>query len=305
VPGGGTVTVVGKGPFPGGIKQSALDAAGAFEVDGVRPGPYDVYVKAVPPPFVLLTHRDGRPVGAPPVVPDFEFGSASVVVARTPVAVAIRTGPGATLRGTLVIDGDRTGVSPDLFQLLQATTTDPLASRPGSMIGSDWSFEIENLSVPTRIVLLALAQGWFLKSFIVNGIDAAEDPVDFSNGRNASDNVRAVIGRVPRVTGRAVDVAGVPAPNHMILLFPVEHERRHVQSRYVRTVRTGDDGSYAVYVPPGQYWIGALDAPPMTMPTEEMMAYLQPLSIFLTVPAVPGAPEMNAPQDVRVAPALR
>jgi len=79
------------------------------------------------------------------------------------------------------------------------------------------------------------------------------------------------------VSGR---VANARAPGRVVA-FPVEPDRRYSGSRFVRTTTVGSDGRYTLDVPPGQYWLVALEgASPLT---EAVLARLQSMSMQIVV----------------------
>jgi hypothetical protein len=99
---------------------------------------------------------------------------------------------------------------------------------------------------------------WWLRAFMVGGINAADDQIDLGIQANSRHDVRAVLARSARIAGTVSDVTS-RTPT-LVVAFPVERDKRYGGSRYVRTAIVGADGHYAVDVPPGQYWVATLSA---------------------------------------------
>jgi hypothetical protein len=205
---------------------------------------------------MILTHRNGQPVDA--TVPAVtEFASVTVKIERAPVELALQSGPPSVLRGQVEIEGDDTGLSPTALRFLPL---DVRGSVQPAGVADDWSFRMSDLITTTRIGLASVQSGWWLKSFTVNGVNAAVDPVDFSGGRQSSDNVRAVIARTSRLHGRVTNGAGERASG-TVVAFPVDLDRRYAGSPFVRTVSINAEGGYALELPPGQYFVAAVSNP--------------------------------------------
>jgi hypothetical protein len=118
---------------------------------------------------------------------------------------------------------------------------------------------------------------------VVNGVDAAETPVDFAGARSLRD-VTAVIARAARVAG-VVRSEGRSAISGYVLAFPVDHARRDEGSRAIRSARVDTSGAYALHLPPGQYWIVAAAGSVPPRPGEALFNELQPRATALTVQA--------------------
>jgi len=255
-------------------QQTALVHAnqqGQFTFSGVAPGTYDLQVSAGAS-YVFATQRRNTVVAAP-VIPPMEFASTRVTVADgSPATVSLRTGPGASLRGRIDIEGDRGTLR---FQDIRLGAVGD--STRTAEIAGDGTFELRNLYGETRLaVFLPAASGWWLKSFMVGGVNAADDPVAFLNATDSRADARVVLARAALVSG-AVTNAGASA---RVVAFPVDPERRYSGSRYVRTTTMSRDGRYSLEVPPGQYWVVAVESG--TLLTEALMMRLQSLSTQVT-----------------------
>ena len=230
---------------------------GAFEFLSVREGEYDVLITAPPAPYLVLTHRNGQQVDGT-ALPATEYLAASVTIGDRPLDLSLQTGPPSTLRGSLVVEGDAPEPSPAALRFR------PIGGRglaPTSGVSADGTFQMTDLIATLRIGLAGAPAGWWLKAFMVNGVNAAEEPIDFSGGRQSSNSVRAVLARTSRLTGRVTNAAGDQVRG-MVVAFPLEPDRRWGSSPYVRTAPVNGDGTYTVQVPPGQYFVAAVRVRP-------------------------------------------
>lgn len=245
---------------------------GAFEIPSLRPGEYDVIISAPPGPFMVLTHRNGALVESF-VPPPTELAELSVTIDDTPQQLVVQTGPPSVLRGRIEFEGDAAGLVPQSFRF--APTTVRGASVQPASVADDWTFRMDGLISTTRIGLISAPSGWWLRSFVVNGVDAASEPVNFSGGRASSNNVRAVMARTSRLSGRVTDgTSGIA--RGIVAAFAVEGDRRYRGSPFVRTTALDADGRYALSVPPGTYFVVAVPRPGGSAPAP---VAISPLSL--------------------------
>ena len=272
VPSGASAQLVSAGPKDSAPRQVASVPAnrqGQFTIGGVAPGTYELQVLAASS-YVFVTHRRDQAVAAP-LLPSMEFGRSTLTVSdTTPATVSVRTAPSSSLRGRIDVEGDRGTLTFSDIRLMPVGD-----STRSAAIAADGTFDMRNLYGETRMALAARTPGWWLKSFMVGGVNAADEPVDFSNGSSPT-NVRVVLARAAIVSG-TVTSAGASG---RIVVFPVELDRRYSGSRYVRTALIGRDGRYTLDVPPGQYWVVALEGSESL--TEALMTRLQSMSTQVT-----------------------
>jgi protocatechuate 3,4-dioxygenase beta subunit len=262
--------------LPGTDRTALIGSDGTFEFTDLPSGEYDLSVVVSPAPFVIITGRSGQPVDAPRI-PTTEYGL-GVVSLDGSGTIVVRTAPGSSLKGTVTVEGARPGeVSP--FNVKLAAVR---GLRGGVGVKSDWSFEVEGLSAPTRFVASAPA-GWWLKSFMVGDVNAADDVVPFGNRRNERTDVKVVLARAGRLSGRVVDERGTAVTSSTVVAFPADRDRWYEQSRYIQSVRVGAGGVFQIDVPPGSYRLAAVDK--LDAPDANVLTTLEPSS----TPAVTGA----------------
>ena len=147
-----------------------------------------------------------------------EFAAQAVSVRGTEsLPLVITTSSPSTLLGRIQLEGASTSLSPSSFTL-RALPADPdltpalpveRALEPRSVTRDDWTFEITNLTGPSRISASA-PDGWWLKSVTIDGTNAADDPFTFGTRERTRTDVEVVFSSdAASVTGR---VARRPRP---------------------------------------------------------------------------------------------
>jgi hypothetical protein len=270
-PGGGRAQLIDVRERVSGTERAAsISADGTFEFTNVPRGEYELSVLASPAPFVIVTSRSGQPVDAPPI-PAAEYAHVVVTVDGADNAVVVRTAPGSSVKGTVTLEGVRRDEVSPLSLKLAAVPRLPLPVA----VKSDWTFEIDGLSAPTRFVLAAPGGLW-LKSFLVGDVNAAEETVPFGNRQNERPDVTVVLARTERLSGRVVDERGAAVANARVVAFSPDRSRWYEQSPYIRSVQVGPAGVFQIDVPPGPYRLVAVDVLDST--DEAMLTALEPAS---------------------------
>jgi hypothetical protein len=182
-----------------------------------------------------------------------EFARSSVTVGgNAPATLALRTAPPAVLRGRITVDAP--GAAAVALSKLSLTTT--IDRNNAVPVAADGTFELHGVPGVTRVDLATPPAGWWLRSVMVGGVNAADDPIDLLSPANSRDDVQAVLARAARIAGTVVGATGNPPVR--VIAVPVERDKRYGGSRYLRFATAGRDGRYSVDVPPGDYWVAAL-----------------------------------------------
>jgi hypothetical protein len=93
---------------------------------------------------------------------------------------------------------------------------------------------------------------------MINGINAAERPIDFGTGARTYSNARIVVSGNGGVISGSVSGHERQAGPIPILFFPVDPDS---QNRWQRIIRTDMNGQFSIVgVPPGEYWVAASSA---------------------------------------------
>jgi len=266
-------------------REAAVRADGAFTFLNVPPGDY----------VIQGVRRTGPGVSN-------EAAVVHVSVAGVDVPpVTLRTSRGTTIRGRVVLEGDRSNVSFRQFRVGVAPSDldySPIGlDLSGSEVGDNGTFEL-HANGPARISSRATPQGWWLKSAVIGGLEVSESPYAFpASGSESLDLMVVFSDGVSEISGRATNGRGDVPQSAAVLLFPVDQSRWYLASRYLKLARIGPDqpagtgsmppGTFRLrVVPPGDYWIIAVDR--FDIETEwqvpEVLAALAPRAQRITVP---------------------
>jgi hypothetical protein len=238
---GGVVTLVPPGGQLGGAPGMAtsgrIDGDGQFRINSVAPGRYVAQVRTQPP-------RGQQNAAA------VEFGRQEVAVGAEDLhGVVILTGPGARVSGRITTDTS----APPSFSARQlqvgarVVDLDQAAPAPGgnARVNDDWTFEIAQLFDP-RVFRVNAPQDWALKEVTLNGQDITDTPVEFPPGQAVGGLEIVLTQKLSEVTGRVIDTRGTPITDATVVIFPADDERWMFQSRFIRGVRTDQQGGFQV-----------------------------------------------------------
>lgn len=193
-----------------------------------------------------------------------EFGVTNVTVTTSddgPVVVATRRG--TRLAGRVVFEQPpRSRLS--AFGLSMAPADPvyaPMASvYEGGFVGDDGTFEITGLNGPGRIALAAAPEGWWIKSVSIAGRETVDAPILFGTEDLGGVTVVLSFGGA-RIEGRVTDPGRQVFLNMSVAVFSVNQDHWFYRSRHVRLARAATDGKFGISLPPGEYWVVAIDVP--------------------------------------------
>jgi protocatechuate 3,4-dioxygenase beta subunit len=222
---------------------------GAFDFANVAPGEY-----------VLRATRAGAGQAV------VEFATRFVTVdGPDPAPVVIATRPMATLRGRIVIEGNPGNVAVSDLRLIAIPDADagPIVDRPFAAFIAGDRFELHGLAGPSRITLSSAPAGLWLKSADVAGVNAAEYPVPFAGPDDSRSDVTVVVSSASAtMTGRVADEAGRAVDDYRVVAFSMNRDKWFAGSPHLRITGGPEaDGGFIIRsLPPGDYWVVALDA---------------------------------------------
>jgi protocatechuate 3,4-dioxygenase beta subunit len=230
---------------------------GSFSFAHVAPGDY--VLQAANPQVIRLGQFDPR---ADPLEA-MELAAQYVAVGDQDVGpVSLRTGRGAVLEARIATDS-ATPHDPYGRMQIQAHPVDvdlapAFVAAPGGLSRvSDGRLRIGGLTGPRRLVLSGVPDGWYLKSMTIGGVDVTDQIVDFGVGAGGTMSANVVISASGgAIAGRVVRKQRTAAL--LVVVFPEDREKWFERSRFVKVVRTSQDGAFrASSLPPGDYYVAA------------------------------------------------
>jgi hypothetical protein len=259
---GGMVQLVGFDAAGGPVmpRSSELDA-GRFEFLNLPQGRYSLSVRWPASSFVSLSVKDGQVTRSDG--PSTLFGRALALVGATPAPpLVIPTSTGSTLSGRIVLEGGDNTITPSTFRL---------AAYPGGRVASgivggsfadiadDWSFQMTGLGEPAWFNFTG-PTGWWLKSLTIDGVESADRVVPFGLPQESKQDAVAVFARTAAEISGTVSSAQGRAMNYVVVAFTVDAQGWFPLSRRVGVGRPNQSGGFTLHVPPGEYYIAAVDA---------------------------------------------
>jgi len=246
----------GGGPFNiGGANQVRND--GTFVINNVPPGEYTLDVQQRP--------RDLQSLGTA----QLEFASQPLTVSGSDVSgLSIVTTTGVSVSGRVVLQGQNTQKTP--LRGLQITASAPSGNQPligiagrvlgGGRVNDDSTFELRGLAGPQQVRVANIPNGWVLKSITLEGQDITDGPFDFKTGRNLTGLLVTLTDKLTDLTGSVRDSRGAAVNDYVVVIFADDNKLWGGQSRYVRTARPNQEGTFDIKgMPPAKYLVTAVD----------------------------------------------
>jgi hypothetical protein len=230
-------------------QATAASGDGSFTVPNVPPGDY--VIQALKP-----RSREANP----------EFGTQFVTVTDSdPKPVSIRTSVGSTLDGRIVIDGTASSQTtrPTLMPMPADFDSAPIIG-PGTFSMSEYGdgmFSMAGLFGPTRF-RLGGSEGWYLKSLLIGPVDVTDTPFDFGLASQTIAGAEVVLSNVGAViAGHVTDGRSMPISSYSVIVFSTDRTKWFANSRFLKFAKPSQDGGFEVVgLPPGEYWIAAVDS---------------------------------------------
>lgn len=282
--------------------ETPTDPSRNFRFANLIPGRYTITITARANPAWTSTpsygSRPGDDRGTLYAVEDVEVAGTDVY------GVRLRLRPGGRFAGRVILDDSST--SPlDLTQLrvtvAPARSVGTLVMSGSTLIGNhfvgsspvavgaDGTFEIAGLAPGRYRIECQIPSGgagrWWLRSAMVRGRDLLDATLDVDVGTDVSGAVLTLTDRHTEIGGTLQSPAGLPAPEHFVIAFPVDRTLWSPASRRVRMTRPATDGSFAFAdLPAGNYLLAALtDVEPDDWQKTEFLNELVPASVRVTL----------------------
>jgi hypothetical protein len=259
-----TIVLMESARSGGVVQQRTVESRdGTFEFTRVPAGDYVVQATRGVLEFARLGLAALSSAGA------LAFDAVPVAVAEGAAAeITVSPRPSLVVRGHFQIDGKPAGtIHPPAVRLIAADADNsPLedfsfAALPKEL-PSDGSFTTGPAIGSFRVQLTNAPAGWWLKSAIIGGVDAALFPVTATSDRAVSDVELAVATDGATLSGRVLGEQG-PIARAIVLIFSVDPDHWFFGSPYVRRLQTRLAGTFdQSSLPPGEYYALALDEVP-------------------------------------------
>jgi hypothetical protein len=249
------VNVIAHDTIPGipfsGFGTARVDKDGKFVSAGLPPGDYTVTVRV---------GGGGRGAAAPTAA---QFGMTTVSINGSDVDTVVRLESGVTVSGRLVFDSTTTKPPADMTRvrvnLTAVRSRTPTLGVPAATADATGAFTFKGVT-PGRYRFSAsgAAGTWQMRSAMAQGRDALDVPITIG-GDDVTGVEISFTDRPTEVSGTLLDVAGQPAPEYFIVVFPTDKTYWTPQSRRIQSVRPASDGRFRVpNLPPGDYMIAAV-----------------------------------------------
>ena len=246
----------GGNDLPGIGRGGQVRGDGRFEIPSVPPGAYNLIVQ--PQMRGGPDEMDAASEGAiQPVSVDGED-----------VSLTVRTSPGSTARGRVILEGADVSALATRELRVQAMPVGEFMNMffgpPGrGLVERDLTFEVVGLRGSQTLSIPMLPEGWWVKDVRLGGQSIFEGH-DFGSGRAFSGLEIVVSGRPTGLTGSVTAPTGGNASDYAVVLFPESEERweRNGPGQMgARAVRPGLDGTFRMPgLRPGSYYVLAVPA---------------------------------------------
>jgi hypothetical protein len=239
--------------FMGG-NASRVGGDGTFTIPNVAPGSYTLTASSGGP-----GGRAGRFGGpGPGGIPDIELATMPLSVGNDDIAsITLVTGKGATVSGVIVAaQGAGAKIPTSGIQITtQSLQPQPTFARP-ARAADDGTFVLSNLFGPRVIRVTGLPQNWMLKSILVGGVDVSDTPIDFKSTQAYTDAQIILTDRITEVNGKAADAGATTALDYTVVIFPDDPEKWVGPSRYIRSARPDQQGTFRIRsLPPDPHYL--------------------------------------------------
>jgi hypothetical protein len=163
------------------------------------------------------------------------------------------------------------------------------ATATSATIEEDGTFTFRGVLPGTYVAdatLPAAAQGWWLRSAMLDGRDLLDAPLAITGGENDMNGlVLTFTDRHTEVSGRLQTPAGTPAPNYYVVVFTTDRTMWRSDGRRLAFARPGSDGTFVIRdLPPGDYYLAALtDLDPRDWKRADLLDQVVPASLHIAI----------------------
>jgi hypothetical protein len=199
--------------------------------------------------------------------PTDEFASVPVITTGQDISgLMITTGPGATISGRLVFDGNSPPPkAPTQPFRVYITSADPSRQTGGTttddsgLVDETGHFQIRG--VIGGLLFRPSVQGWSLKSVTLEGVDITDTAFEAKPSTNTTGLEVTITDRQTAITGVVRNAVGDTVKNFTVVVFPATTREGASALRFTRTIRPDLEGRYqSKGLPPGDYVAVAVES---------------------------------------------
>jgi protocatechuate 3,4-dioxygenase beta subunit len=214
---------------------------GSFTLSGLSAGDY------------ILRARGG-PSGETAAMP-LTVGSSDMT------GVQLVTSPPVKITGRVIVDPAELGtLKGSAFRLgAPAASLEETNIAGGAAVPANDDFTFELPANPGHVFIRSNTTGWFLRSVKVHGTEILDTGMEVRANEAISDVDVMITHKQPEVGGIVKDAAGEATRSSYVIVFPRDPAHWGYLSRYVRMGRPNPLSKYRIQIPPGDYYVIALD----------------------------------------------
>jgi len=143
-----------------------------------------------------------------------------------------------------------------------------LADNPAAYTSArdDGTWELAGLSGSRRLRVTNAPSGWALDRIMMNGVDVTDAAVSFGAKEESARDVEVVLtDRVTMLEGIVHDSRDQPSVGATVLAFSTDRALWYAESRFVRMEGTVNGTVAVAALPPGQYFVAAIEGSATTL----------------------------------------
>ena len=249
--GGAVVLTPADGDEVGIVVPTAgpIQANGSFTIVNAVPGSYLLSVR---------TGGGGQGAGAPRAALRAGAGEVGIlpinVGSEDVTGVTIVTTRGASVEGSVVFEGGATRPQLDTLRVAARPLragAGPLAGRPSqASLAANGSFSLSGLVGALTFRVDGLPPQWIVKSIEVGNADVTDGALELKGTEQITGARITLSDKVTELNGSAT-AGGSAAKDYSVIVFADEPARWVFPTRYVRSVRGNQQGTFALRGLPG------------------------------------------------------
>jgi protocatechuate 3,4-dioxygenase beta subunit len=284
--------------------SSGTSRAGAFEFRNVPPGDYVLQIieRANGVAWQRTTGIGLMDTG----ISAFATQSISVGGGEVVGPLVVTPARTASLSGRMRLEQPGNERVPSMMLVVMPSDPDrsPFGGLSGSVNGSVLlahanattgnAFVINGVAGSFRVAPLAADPRTWVKSAMIDGVNAVDEPMTITAGRAVSDVDVVLSNDAATVAGKVADAKGAAA-SATVVAFTTDSQKWFYGSQYVRRVPLRRDGAFAVTgLPPGDYHVIAVD----DLPEDPALTNLTSAEFLSNL--IPQARRLRLPPSERV-----